>query len=73
MANIHRRSSSIVPRDDEFGLIGHSFGGNGCNVPVTVTLDPEKRTIALVGGPMLNAKGAQVGTERVSFEWRFNE
>ena len=49
MRNIHKRRSSIIPSDDEFGVIGHPFDRNGFNIPFTITLNSEKRTTALVG------------------------
>ena len=73
MRNIHKRPSSIVSSHDEFGVIGHSFSGTGINVPFTVTLDPKKRKIALVGETTSNTAGVMDVTDRLSFEWRFSE
>ena len=78
MRNIQNRSG-IVCSNDEFGVIGHPFQRNKMDVPFTITLDPEKRRIVLVGETVWSSKGTADSekkttiTERLLFEWGFKE
>ncbi len=72
MRNI-QRSNSLVSNNEEFGIIAHRLRNYECQTSFSLSIDTEKRRLAIIGEFDSFLETNSVLSRALKFEWSFRE